>query len=147
MLGWDCVTFDGALNLAWLVLGAIAFAMLLPSRFGRRKFVSESWLRLAAVMAIACTLFPYVSATDDLVWFETSSTLSEHQSDRQTDSSNSNSGLLGLYHASQSSVRSGTISVFCILIFLALIVLPALRRYSSVEICTAGRSPPALKTV
>lgn len=140
--------FDVALNVAWLFLGILTFVLMLrASRCVRSKAVSRFWLRIAGAVAIVGTLFPYVSATDDLVWLEASNTRSEHQDSRSTGSSNSNSGLLSLYHVSQSSVGSGTVRVACVLVFLAMTIAPILRTFSYVSLRPAGRSPPDLSAI
>jgi hypothetical protein len=64
------MTFDGALNLVWLLVGAAALGVLAARDMCRRVPLWDRCRRALAV-AIACVaLFPCVSASDDLVQFE-----------------------------------------------------------------------------
>jgi hypothetical protein len=58
------VTVDIALNLIWLVLGAVA---LLATRYAPRRTTRRrlSTVRFVSVIVVLAALFPYISALDD----------------------------------------------------------------------------------
>ena len=59
---------DTALNLLWLALGVFALASTLRSRRHRAGFAHVPvWLHVCGVALIIAALFPYISATDDVL--------------------------------------------------------------------------------
>jgi hypothetical protein len=135
------VHFDTALNLAWLLSGVIALAATLglSRRVSSKKNRLSGWLHLIGVAAIVVALFPYISATDDLLRIEHFNTQQAHQNGSKHSSSDD---LLRLYETLDSPLLCNTCRIILTLIFLSLLAAPAhnlVRR--SVTLIT-GRSPP-----
>ena len=128
---------DTALNLAWFLLGASALAATLG--LSRRASFSSKRLHLVGVTAIVVALFPYISATDDVLRIE-------HFNAQQTHSNGgkqkANDDLLRLYETLDSPLICGACRITFTLIFFSLLAIPTqhlIRRSIPLE---AGRSPP-----
>lgn len=147
MLRLKDVHFDAALNLVWLALGLGVLAFVAhvspPFRQGRIQWRGS---RLAGVAVFAITLFPYVSATDDLVWVEAATSVVEHTQDCADDGSQ------------KASARSISLLQSCVqdwcsapdildlspsYAFFILTAAPACHGYDWNQTHSAGRSPPA----
>jgi hypothetical protein len=65
------MTLDTALNLVWLLIGAVALGCLafLERRRYRHSTRRARWVRLLAVLILTVALFPTVSSSDDLFSF------------------------------------------------------------------------------
>jgi hypothetical protein len=120
------VRFDTALNLLWLILGLLA---LLATLRPKQKI---TWLQILGVALVVAALFPFISATDDLLRIE--------QATRPT---SANEHLIRLYANMETPLQTEAPLLSITLCFLSL-VLPLLRPNleRSVPI-TIGRSPPA----
>lgn len=137
--------FDAALNVVWLVLGMGAFALALRAscrlQSGRKALPLAQF---AGVIALAGTLFPYVSATDDLICIEAVSSLTEHAAEHGSGCSRATtSGLLNLLQAQDSFVVGRAVGPSAALIVVGVVDLPVFRSFSRQRAATAGRSPPA----
>ena len=134
--------FDVALNLAWLGLGSLILALTIgASRYLKGRNSVPYWLRIAGAVAIAGALFPFVSATDDLVRMEAIASPTEHQDTRNTGSNNS---LLHLYQATEAFLTSGAIRIPYTPVFFAIPRSIAPQSLGYVRLHIAGRSPPHL---
>ena len=132
--------FDAALNLVWLCLGVALLALTVyTSERSARGRKHAPWLRLAGAVVIAGTLFPCVSATDDLVWMERSTPRSEHQNTR----SDSTRLLLNFHQASEASLPIGTVKLGCTFVFLGFLLVPVFQSIGRQRTRVTGRSPPA----
>ena len=132
--------FDAALNLVWLCLGIAMLALTVyTSTRAARDERRAPWLRLAGAIVIAGTLFPCVSATDDIVWMDRGAQRSEHQSSR----GDSTRLLLNFHQASDASLPVGTIRVGCTFVFLAFLLVPVFQLVVRHRTGETGRSPPA----
>lgn len=133
--------FDTALNLLWLSLGVIALASTIRSALHRRAGARTStWLHVIGVALIVAALFPYISATDDLVRSEN---LTSH--DRQHSSSGKktpNDNLIRLFETLDSPLACSTCTLTVTFFVVWVIFFSFVERdHHSAPAC-AGRSPP-----
>jgi hypothetical protein len=126
------VHFDTALNLAWLVIGIFAF-------LGAAKgFASRP--RIASIaLVVAALLFPYISATDDVLRIE-------HLRGQQKQTSPSqrapNDDLIRLYQTMDTPMVPSAVQVSVTLFFVLLVITPAAYRIFRNAPFESGRSPP-----
>lgn len=129
--------FDTALNLAWLLLGALSLVITLA--LSRRASFNSKWLHVIGVAAIVVALFPYISATDDVLRIEHFNAQQTHENGGKRTASDD---LLRLYETLDSPLLCGSCLIALILIFLSLLAAPVpylIRRSIPLK---AGRSPP-----
>jgi hypothetical protein len=132
------VHFDTALNLVWSFLGLIALGSTVRAAFRRGN---SPWLHVIGVALIVAALFPYISATDDLVRSETLSSLP----DRDHSSSGKkapNDNLIRLYETLDSPLACAACVLTLTFFAVWLILLPAFTRHPRIAPAIAGRSPP-----
>lgn len=133
--------FDTALNLLWLLLGVIALGSTIRAAIHRRGDRSSTWLHVIGVALIVAALFPYISATDDLVRSEGLST----QQDRDHSSSSQkapNGNLIRLYEILDSPIVCATCVLTLTFFAVWVIFLPVTERARRFAPASAGRSPP-----
>ena len=131
--------FDTALNLAWFLLGATALAATL--KLSRRASSGSRQLHLVGVAAIVVALFPYISATDDVLRIEH---FTAQQTHTDGDKHKAGDDLLRLYETLDSPLLCGICRITFTLICFSLLAVPVqflIRRSIPSE---AGRSPPPL---
>jgi hypothetical protein len=131
------VHFDTALNLTWLLLGAMALVATLG--LSRRASFSSKQLHLVGVAAIVVALFPYISATDDVLRIERSDTQQTHENGGKHKSSDN---LLRLFETLDAPLLCGSCRLAVSLIFLALLAAPIQNLIGRSIPLEAGRSPP-----
>jgi hypothetical protein len=131
------VHFDTALNLVWLLLGAIALATTLG--LSRRASFNSKWFHFIGVAAIVVALFPYISATDDVLRIERFGTPQTHESGCKHKASDD---LLRLYETLDSPLLCGSCRVALTLIFFSLLAAPVQSLIGRSIPLEAGRSPP-----
>ena len=132
--------FDTALNVAWLLFGAMALVTTLA--VSRRASFSSKRLHLIGVAAIVVALFPYISATDDVLRIEHFNAQQTHENDGKRTTGDD---LLRLYETLDSPLLCGFCRIALTLIFLSLLAPPIhnlIRRSVPLQ---AGRSPPLLR--
>ena len=117
------------------------------SRQVKARGTGLCWIQFVGAVAIAGALFPYVSATDDLVWMENLSSRTEHQEGRNAGTSNASSSLLALYHAGEAFLISRNIRIACVFVFLAMTLALVIRSFDCSRVHASGRSPPAFAAV
>ena len=137
------MTFDTALNALWVLLGAIALAWTLRARYRStpdRSFRATSLhlIRLAVVLA---ALFPYVSATDDVLRIQ--SVDQQHQRAHPAHQ-DQNKTLIRLYETMDTPLVCRVQEITFVLFFVALVIAPVAERSSRSEPAQSGRSPPVL---
>jgi hypothetical protein len=136
------VHFDTALNLAWLLLGIGALASTLRATMRRSAYNrSSAWLHVVGVALIVAALFPYISATDDLVRSENLSTR-EKQDHSSPGKKTPNDNLIRLYETLDSPLACPTCILTLTFFSIWLIFLPKSERDHQVAPACAGRSPP-----
>jgi hypothetical protein len=139
------VQFDNALNLLWLLFALSAITGTLRSRVNRSKRISTRgpvWLHLCGVALILATLFPYISATDDVLRIEHMNRkhFPGHQHEGKRTASDS---LIRLYEAMDTPLVASIKQISLSLIFLSLVIAPVLTGVDRKPPLFTGRSPPA----
>ena len=136
--------FDTALNLVWLLLGIVGLASTIRAAIRRRVAGrSPAWLHVVGVALIIAALFPYISATDDLV---RSDNFSSQQASNHSQNGKKapNANLVRLYEILDTPLACGvwvlTLTFFAVWRMSA----PALKRIYRFAPSCAGRSPPLL---
>ena len=128
--------FDAALNLAWFALGVLACAGAI--RAARRY---DGFRIGGTILVVAALLFPYISATDDVVRIEhlrgeTSHSSSSHRTP--------NDDLIRLYQTMDTPLVAAVLKVLVSLFFVHLVVTSSARRIDRSAPFESGRSPPRL---
>jgi hypothetical protein len=137
------VQFETALNVAWLLLGLMALACTAHAAFRRRpeERRAPAWLHIVGVGLIVAALFPYISATDDIVRIEHfSSQHGQQHSTKQTKTDN----LIRMYEVMDTPWVCPVSGIALILFFVALLFAPLVRVTERIAPLQAGRSPPAM---
>jgi hypothetical protein len=140
------VQFDNALNLLWLLFGLSAITATVRSRVRRSSVLNARapvCLHLCGVALILATLFPYISATDDVLRIEHMNT--EHRPDHQHEGKRAASDtLMRLYEAMDAPLIATVKQILLSLIFLSLVIAPVLTGVDRKSPQLTGRSPPTL---
>lgn len=133
--------FETALNVAWLLLGILALACTAHAAF-RSPAVprrAPAWLHVVGVGLIVAALFPYISATDDVVRIEHFS--SQHDS-RHPGKQTKTDDLIRLYETMDTPLVCPVSEVALILFFVSLVIAPLTALLEHFAPFEAGRSPP-----
>jgi hypothetical protein len=135
------VHFETALNVAWLLLGVLALGCTTHVAFRRKPEERRAppWLHIVGVGLIVAALFPYISATDDILRIEHFS--SEHGSHHSSKQSKTDD-LIRLYEAMDTPLVCPVPEIGLILLFVSLVFAPLLRLIERIAPSEAGRSPP-----
>lgn len=135
--------FDTALNLVWLLLGIIALAstarVTLRRSSGPKR--APAWLHIIGVGLIVAALFPYISATDDVLRAEHFN--SQHDG-ANPGKQNRIDNLIRLYDAMDTPLLCETCEVVFTFFFFSLVFTPTIQAVNRVVPQQAGRSPPSL---
>jgi hypothetical protein len=135
------VQLDLTLNVFWLLLGVLAIGMTLRASSG--KSGPTRW-RLAGIVLVLAALFPFISATDDILRVEHYTSEHEttehgrHHSQRTTTTDD----LIRLYEAMDAPLVPDVAGIAFILLFFSFVTVlhdPVLTRVAP---GTSGRSPP-----
>jgi hypothetical protein len=144
------VHFDTALNLVWALFGILALGSIGHSAFCRNldESLGSKRLHFVGLGLIIVALFPYVSATDDVLRIEHYRFQHETavQDNAHSDTSAGNQAqlddLMRLYEVMDSPLVCRVAEISFTLTFLALVVAPAVKlTHRSAPGCS-GRSPP-----
>lgn len=139
--------FDATLNLVWASLGLAALVLMAWIDYrnqGIRPFHSRL-LRFIGVSLVVAALFPYISATDDMLQIEHVATeMGGHDKRSQHQHLND---LLRLYDTIDNSLVTHGFSLSLALVFLSLVVNPVFRRCERSTPNYGGRSPPTVIAV
>jgi len=133
------VHFDTALNSLWFALGILASAGAIRATRRYNEF------RLAGIVLVAAALlFPYISATDDVVRIEHLRGQSSHSSSSQRGSSQHGptDDLVRLYQTMDTPLVCAVLRVSLTLFFVLLITTSVVRRIDRSRPFESGRSPP-----
>jgi hypothetical protein len=135
------VHFETILNLVWLSLGLLALASTTRSALRRasRRNAAQAGLHIVGVALIVAALFPYISATDDILRIEHFDAQHCHQ---RSQNRNHNDDLMRLYATMDSPLLCRTSEIALTLIFVLFIILPVARLVERIAPLAAGRSPP-----
>ena len=137
------MTFDAALNALWVLLGAVALVWILRARYrsGPQKSVGATSLNLVRLTLVLAALFPYVSATDDVLTIQTVDQQHDHSHPaRQSQKQN----LIRLYETMDTPLVCRVQEIAFVLFFVALVITQVAKWSSRSEPAESGRSPPAL---
>ena len=136
------MSFDAALNAVWLLLGAIALACTAHARLrnqARHHTTGAASLHIIGVALIVAALFPYISATDDVVRIQHF----DQQHDRRHPARNTqNENLIRLYETMDTPLVCHVQAIALVLFFVALVVAPVVKRICRNAPAESGRSPP-----
>lgn len=131
--------FESALNVAWLSLGVLGLAATI-----RASFRSESpqvrrsaWFHGVGVALIVVALFPYISATDDVLRIEHWNAEHQHSSKQSQ-----NDQLIRLYETIDTPLICRICEVAFTFFFISLVFTPVARLVDRIAPAQAGRSPP-----
>jgi hypothetical protein len=135
------VHFDAALNLAWLFLGGLALARTIRATWCQSDVTTPKsrWLHIVGVALIVAALFPYISATDDVLRIEHFK--AQHDS-RHSSKQTENDDLMRLYETTDSPLVCRVCQVALVFFFISLVFTPAARLMERIAPLHAGRSPP-----
>ncbi len=136
------MAFESILNAAWLWMGIIALIVLCARSFKARNTVSCC----IGVALIAATLFPIISASDDVIRIQHLERA--HQAGQNT-GQNGNSGhkrttenLIRLYEAMESPLVPAAVGISFVLFFIFLIRPLCVANVQQRTMASGGRSPP-----
>ena len=132
--------------MVWLVLGLVAVAttirVTLRERAGSKH--ASAWLHIVGVGLIVAALFPYISATDDLLRAQHFSAQQDH---RHPGKHSRTENLVRLYETIDNPLVCRSPEVAITIFFIFLIFTPVLRLVHRIAPLQAGRSPPALEAL
>jgi hypothetical protein len=137
------VSFESYLNLVWLLLGIIALTCTIRSTYAKRAFCvpRRAWLHVVGTGLIVAALFPYISATDDVLRIEH---FSEQQKPISTSRNSQTNDLMRLYQTLDTPVIAGTTQAtltFVFVMFVNTLLVQLIDRSTPLQ---SGRSPPCL---
>jgi hypothetical protein len=137
------VSFESSLNLVWLLLGIIALTCTIRSAYSKRVFYvpRRAWLHVVGTGLIVAALFPYISATDDVLRIEH---FSEQQKPAGTSRNSQTNDLMRLYQTLDTPVIAGTTQAaltFVFVMFVNTLLVQLIDRSTPLQ---SGRSPPRL---
>jgi hypothetical protein len=135
------VQFDAALNLAWLLLGALALARTIRVTWCQTGVTAPKsrWLHIVGVALIVAALFPYISATDDVLRIEHFK--AQHHS-RHSTKQTQNDDLMRLYETTDSPLVCRICEVALVFFFISIVFTPVAGLIERIAPLHAGRSPP-----
>jgi hypothetical protein len=133
------VHFDTALNSIWFAMGVLACAGAI--RATRR---SGGFRVAGIVLVLAALLFPYISATDDVVRIERLRGQTSHSSSSPR---SPNDDLIRLYQTMDTPLVCAVVRLSLTLFFVLLIATSVVRRIDRSAPFASGRSPPRLLSV
>jgi hypothetical protein len=136
------VHFETALNVVWGVLGLLALVNTLRFALNRSvpKRARAKWLHAVGVAMIVAALFPYISATDDVLRIEHLN--AQQNSNSHSDKQRQNENLLRLYETIDSPLLSAGCEIALVLFFVSLTFSPTLHFIDRAAPFYTGRSPP-----
>jgi hypothetical protein len=136
------VHLDTTLNAAWLFLGVLAVAISVRIGAPRRRS-GRLWTKCLhgiVVAVIVSALFPYISATDDIVRIEH---FAPRHHDQIPHSNKHADNLVRLYEVMDAPLVCDVQRIEFTLLFVALVLIPLASGTDRIAPFSAGRSPPA----
>lgn len=134
---------DSTLNLIWALLGFAGLAVAACSEFRHRltRSPEKHFLNLVGTALIVTALFPYISATDNLLQIEHVSSHSGAPERTSHDRQQTNN-LLRLYDVIDTSLVSARCAFTLTFTFIANVVARTVQQAECGRPQPAGRSPP-----
>ena len=138
--------FDAILNLAWLLLGIFTVARSTRLSFGTPggRARRSRWLHIVGIALILAALFPYISATDDVLRIEH---FKAHHDSRHPTKQTQNDNLVRLYETMDSPLVCPVSEFALVFFFISVVFTPVFRLIERIAPLHAGRSPPLLATL
>jgi hypothetical protein len=141
------VAFDSILNVLWMLLGLLAVAMTMRftmakgSRTARRRV----WQSCAVVALIAATLFPVVSATDDVLRIQHLQRLhvTGSNTDRRPAQKSSSDSLIRLFESMDMPLMAVVAKLLFTLLFVCFLKTLLQNGIDRENPSASGRSPPS----
>lgn len=132
--------FDSLLNLVWLLAGLVALICTARSTFRDDTcHRGPKWLLLVGVGLIVAALFPYISATDDVLRIDD---FHSHESRGHQGSQPKTDNLIRLYETTETAVACQTAPLVLTFFFVAFVLPFSEARLDRTAPQLAGRSPP-----
>ena len=131
--------FDATLNLIWVLLGLLALASTVRASRGHTR--QCRWLHIVGVALIVAALFPYISATDDVLSIEHFK--AQHDS-THPGKNTQNDSLMRLYETMDTPLVCPVSDMALVLFFISIVFAPAIRLIERITPLHTGRSPPSL---
>ena len=129
-----------------MVLGLVAVASTVRAtlRESLNPKRAPAWLHIVGVGLIVAALFPYISATDDVLRVEHFSAQHDHS---HPGKQSRNQSLMRLYETMDNPLVCRSPELAVTVFFIFLIFTPVLRVVYRIAPLQAGRSPPAWVTI
>ncbi len=130
----------------WLCVGALALANTIRATFHRdpEKKRAPAWLHIVGVALIVVALFPFISATDDVLRIEHFNA----QHDRShPNKQTQNDELMRLYQTMDSPLLCRASEIVLIFFFISVVFTPLATLIERIAPFEAGRSPPAFAAI
>ncbi|MDQ2844402.1 MAG: hypothetical protein M3Y72_25830 [Acidobacteriota bacterium] len=136
--------FDTALNLIWLVLGVFALAGTLRARRHGSASVAHApvWLHVCGVALILAALFPYISATDDVLRIQHMDVEQSNAHHSQSSKKSPSDALIRLYETMDTPIVGAVRQISFVVFFVSLVLTPILIVTTRSTPLRSGRSPP-----
>lgn len=150
--------FEAALNLLWIALGLIALAATARATVKRRRECISGQaifpvkrcgrsvsapMSLIGICLVVLTLFPYISATDDMVRIEHFCAQTGCHHTNFPGKNDQTTTLIRLYQTMETSVVCAIPEISLVFYFIGLVFTPVSHAISRIQPREAGRSPPA----
>ena len=104
-----------------------------------RPLRGPAWLHIVGAALIIAALFPFISATDDVLRIEQ---IKSHQQSPYSSQRGPNDDLLRLYQVMETPLVSVAAEISLTLFFVLFVVDPVARRIDRSAPFESGRSPP-----
>jgi hypothetical protein len=140
------VELDLILNMVWALLGVLALAAVFIADARERclRPFHSRVLHLIGTALVVTALFPYISATDDVVQIEHASSDAAQHDKQSSGQHHQGNDLWRLYDANDHSIGESCIYVAPSFSFVSIVVTPVPATAEFTIPQTAGRSPPVL---
>ena len=136
--------FDTALNLVWLVFCVFALAGTLRARRSRgsQAVRTPAWLHVCGVALISTALFPYISATDDVLRIQHMDQCQSDHHDNNTSKNGPNDTLIRLYETMDTPVVCTVKQISFVLVFVSMVLVVCRNAVNRAAPLASGRAPP-----
>jgi len=125
------------------MLGLFALTRTIRVSFRKNRLANQvpARLHVVGVALIVAALFPYISATDDVLRINHFSAQQDHQHPAKK---HANGDLMRLYETMDTPVLSTVVVLAFSLFFVFLVMMPVSALIDRTEQFESGRSPPLL---
>ncbi len=135
------MSFESSLNAIWILLGICALTSTIRYTWAKQAAQSKrrAWPHVVCAGLIVAALFPYISATDDLLRVA-------HFSDQKlctTSRTNQTNELMRLYQAMDTPIIAEVRRAGLVLFFVVFVTPLQVQQIDGAAPRQGGRSPPA----